>query len=216
MRGKPIDFSEAELVFIETLRSLPRRLLHRAFCDWTGRSDVSQAALSALCKRKGWLTGRDGRFEKGSAAHNKGKPFPTRGRSAEGHFKKGRLPHNTRGAGHERIDTKDGYVILIVDETNPWTGAATRPVLKHRYLWEKKNGPVPDGHVLKCWDGDKTNTDPDNWFPVVKGLVPRLSGPHAKNNFDEAPMELKQAILTTALLAQAVSDARRKRKERQG
>jgi hypothetical protein len=125
-------------------------------------------------------------------------------------FKKGGLPHNHQGAGHERVDSKDGYTIIIVDEVNPWTGAATRPVHKHRYLWEKVNGPIPDGFVLKCLDGNKTNCDPSNWEAIPRGLLPRLNGGRATRvmAYDTAPDELKPTILAVAKLEHAARSRR--------
>lgn len=43
-------------------------------------------------------------------------------------FKPSQLPHNYRGPGHERVNSKDGCVIMIVAEKNPWMGANTRPL----------------------------------------------------------------------------------------
>ncbi|APE43633.1 HNH endonuclease [Sulfitobacter alexandrii] len=208
MKGRRITYSEAELVFIEALHQLPRRDLHAAFVKWSGRSDVSQANLTALCKRKGWLTGRTGQFVPGQVPPNKGRKMPFNPNSAKTQFKKGARPHTFRGAGHERIDAKDGYVIMIVDEPNPWTGAATRPVQKHRWLWEKVNGPVPEGMCLKCLDGDKTNTDPSNWEAIPRAMLPRLNGRFGRG-YDVASAELKPTILATAKLEHAVRNRRR-------
>ncbi|MHC9236415.1 HNH endonuclease signature motif containing protein [Pseudooceanicola sp. 502str34] len=168
---------------------------------------MSAANLHALRKRKGWKTGRTGHFAKGGEPHNKGKPFNPPG-SEKGRFKKGNTPHTYKGAGHERIDSKDGYVILILDEPNPWTGGTTRPVHKHRYLWEKANGPVPDGHRLKSLDGDKTNCDPSNWEAIPMALAPRLNGRFGRG-YDDAPAELKPTIMATAKLEHALREKKK-------
>ena len=148
-------------------------------------------------------------FRLKKAAHNKGKKMPFNPNSARTQFKKGQRPHTWRGAGHERVDKKDGYVIMIVDEPNPHTGASTRPVLKHRYLWEKLNGPVPEGHRLKCLDGDKTNTDPSNWEAIPAAMAPRLNGRHGRG-YDDAPAELKPTIMLTAKLEHAAREAKKR------
>ncbi|GEP11257.1 HNH endonuclease [Methylobacterium gnaphalii] len=188
---------------------------HRVFCAHFGRTDSTAEQLNALRKRQGWRTGRTGRFSPGQASHNKGKVCPpgVGGRhpnARKTQFKKNALPHNYRGAGHERIDDKDGYVVMIVAETNPWTGADTRPVLKHRYLWEQANGPLPDDHCLKCLDGDKTNTDPSNWEAIPRGVLPRLNGGRHKKRlaYDAAPDELKPTVLAVAKLEHAVRGGR--------
>lgn len=209
MKGQPITYSAEELAWIEARKHLPRRQLHADFCLRWGRKDISKQNLIALCKRNGWLTGRDGRFEKGQEPTNKGKKMPYHPNSAATRFKKGQLPHNARGHGHERIDSKDGYVVMIVDEVNPWTGAATRPVHKHRYLWERVNGPVPENHVLKCLDGDKTNCDPSNWQAIPRGMLPKLNARWGGVAYDDATDELKPTVMAIARLEHAAREARK-------
>jgi hypothetical protein len=70
----------------------------------------------------------------------------------------------------------------------------TGMVQKHRYLWEKANGPVPEGMRLKCLDGDRTNCDPSNWRAVPYALAPRLNGRFGRG-YDAAPPELKPTIM---------------------
>ncbi|WP_432256044.1 HNH endonuclease signature motif containing protein [Limimaricola sp. AA108-03] len=211
MRRQPISYSEYEEVWIKVRSHLPRHELHQLFCETFRREDVSQANLTALCKRRGWLTGRTGRFEKGTKPVNKGKTMPFNPNSAATRFKKGQRPHTWRGAGHEAIDPKEGYVWMIVAETNPYTGAPTRRVLKHKWLWEKAHGPIPEGHALKCLDGDKTNCAPSNWEAVPRALLPRLNGRFGRG-YDQAPEELKLTILAVAKLEHAARQARRKRR----
>ncbi|MBK4215802.1 HNH endonuclease [Paracoccus caeni] len=210
MKGRAITYHDDELSWIEARKEMPRRELHAMFCARFERDDVSLNNFKALCKRQGWMTGRTGCFAKGQVPPNKGKPMPpeVRAKCLVTAFKPGNLPHNHRGAGHERIDSKDGYVVMIVDETNPWTGAATRPVHKHRYLWEKANGPIPPGHVLKCLDGNKTNCDPSNWELIPQAMLPRLNGRFGRN-YDAAPDELKPTIMAVTKLEHRVREARK-------
>lgn len=198
MKGRVIPYSAAELAFIEARRTLPRTELHAAFVAEFDRGDVSLANLTALCKRKGWLTGRSGCFEKGITPANKGQKMPYHPNSARTQFKKGNLPHNTKFAGHERIST-DGYVEISIEETNPHTGFSRRYVLKHLHLWEQANGPVPPGMALKCLDGNKLNTDPSNWKQVPRAMLPRLNGRYGRG-YDAAPDEIKPAILAVTEL----------------
>lgn len=210
MRGHWVHYEPEELAWIEARKEWPRADLHRAFVNFWGRPDVELSAFKGMCKRKGFMTGRTGRIEKGAVSHNKGKKMPFNPNSAATQFQKGQRPHTWRGAGHERIDVKDGYVIMIVDEPNPWTGAATRPVHKHHWLWEKANGPVPEGMRLKCLDGDKTNVDPSNWKAIPKAMGPRLNGRFGRG-YDQAPAELKPTIMAIAELEhQARVQKRRK------
>jgi hypothetical protein len=208
MKGRPHSYSDMELAFVKVRCTWPRRQLHAEFCRVFQRTDVTCDALKQLCLRNGWTTGRTGQFTKGQEALNKGKPMPFHPNSAATRFRKGQMPHNSKGAGHERLDTKDGYVILIVDEVNPHTGAATRPVHKHRYLWEQVNGPVPEGMILKCLDGDKTNTDPSNWEAIPRAMSPRLNGRFGRG-YDAADPELKPTIMAVAKLEHAAREARK-------
>lgn len=204
MKGQPIAYLPQELAWIEAQKDVPRRELHAMFCAQWGRDDVSIDNLKALCKRMRWFTGRTGHYVKGQPAYNKGKKMPYHPNSAGNRFKKGHRPHTWRGPGHEAVG-KDGYVWLIVAETNPHTGADTRRVMKHSWLWIKKNGPVPEGMALKCLDGDKTNTDPSNWRPVPRALLPRLNGRFGRG-YDNAPDDLKPTIMAVTELEHAARE----------
>lgn len=211
MKGRAISYEPEELAWIEARKEWPRADLHRAFVNSWQRPEVSQDSLKQLCLRRGWKTGRTGCFVKGQTSHNKGKSMTpeVRAKCAATMFKKGQVSHTYRGPGHERIDSKDGYVVMIVEETNPWTGARTRPVHKHRYLWEKENGPIPKGHVLKCLDGDKTNCNPSNWELVSQAMLPRLNGRWTGLKYDDAAPEVRPALMAIARLDHAARKARK-------
>jgi hypothetical protein len=210
MKGRHIRYSDAELAWLEEHRTMQIGWYHAAFVLRFGRHDVSEANLHSLRKRKGWRTGRTGQFVKGQPAMNKGVPCaPGRGgnhpNARRTQFRNGQEPHNTRWLGHERV-SKDGYVEISVDVPNPHTGYHRRYVLKHRWLWEQANGPVPEGHALKCLDGNKQNTDPSNWEPVPRAILPRLAGGNRhqrKLAYDDAPPEVRPAIMAIAKLQHA-------------
>lgn len=203
MKGAWIKYTGKQLAWIKSNRKLPRREARRLFVKKFRRKDISVENIKALCSRRGWLTGRTGHFPKGSVPFNKGKPCPpgTGGRhrnSRKTQFKKGHQPHNTRFLWHERI-SKDGYVEISINETNPHTGFERRHVMKHKWRWEKKHGPVPKGHCLKCIDGNRSNTDPNNWELISRAMLPRLGG-RSRIPYDHAPAELKPTILAIAKL----------------
>lgn len=198
MKGHDILYSRTELAWIKRHRALPRREAHARFCRRFSRTDVSLVNFKALCTRKGWATGRTGRFPTGVTPHNLGKQMPFHANSAQHRFKKGNLPHNTHALGHERV-SKDGYVEISIAETNPRTGFWRRYKLKHKYLWELRHGPVPAGHVLKSVDGNRLHTDPSNWTPIPRHLLPFLNG-HRGPHYDQAAPDVKPAILTLAKL----------------
>lgn len=206
MKGRPLEYTADELAWIKANSTRPRAEAHAEFVPRFDRSDVSLTNFKALCKRKGWLTGRTGQFQPGQESHNKGRKGYCPPGSEKGWFKKGNKPHNHRGAGHEMTCPKDGYVYLIVAEKNPHTGADTNRVLKHVYMWEQANGPIPDGHCLKCLDGDRTNTDPGNWALIPRALLPRLSG-RWRPGFDTLEPEFKPVALTIAKLEHKAREA---------
>lgn len=200
MKGRSIPYSADEMAWLEANRLMVISDYARAFNARFNRN-VDAVNLHALRKRKGWMTGRTGCFEKGLIPHNKGKPHPTRGRAAETQFKKGGRPHNTRFLGHERV-SKGGYVEISIAEPNPHTGFERRHVLKHKFLWERENGPVPQGMVLKSLDGNRLNTAPSNWTLIPRATLPHLGGGFGLG-YDAAPPELKPIILAIAKLKHA-------------
>lgn len=212
MKKRAFKYSTEELDWIKARCRKDRKETHAEFQRVFDRPEVKLENFNALCKRNGWLTGRNGRFEKGQVSHNKGKKCPPgkggRHPNARRHqFKKGGLPHNTKFLGHERVNT-EGYVEISVDETNPHTGYERRYVHKHRYLWEKTHGPVPEGMVLKCLDGNKQNCDPANWELISRSLLPYLNG-HRGPNYELAEPEVKPAILTIAKIKGRVRELSR-------
>lgn len=212
MVGRHTKFSSEEIAWLRDNRTLKIGDYHTAFCRQFDRTDITQSALHSMRKRMNWKTGRDGRFNKGSVPWSKGRKLPYNANRAQTQFKRGQRPHNTKGPGHESIGD-DGYMWVVTDRKNPWTGASTWRVHKHRYQWELINGPVPDGMVLKSLDGNKLNTDPSNWELVPRGLLPRLNGIHGRG-YDDAPAELKPTIMAVAKLEHQLRDkpvARRRR-----
>lgn len=207
MKRSYIKYSLEELTWIKANCGRPRKESHKEFCEKFGRSEISLGNYNALCRRKGWMTGRTGCYEKGDIPLNKGKKMPYNANSAKTQFKKGRLPHNTRYLGHERV-TKDGYIEISIAQTNTYTGADRRYVLKHRHLWEKKNGKVPKEMALKCLDGNRKNCSPSNWELVPRGMLPYFNNKGSNNNnYDCAPDELKPVLLTLAKIKYAKSKA---------
>jgi hypothetical protein len=206
-RTPPIQYSDTELIFLERRKVMSRRELHAEFVEKFGRGDVSFVNLKAMMKRRGWLTGRDGTFNKGREPANKGKKMPYNANRAATQFKPGhrggKALANYKPIGFERAHP-DGYIERKIHDGLPMQ---SRWKFVHVIRWEEAHGPVPEGMCLKCMSEDRGNTDPSNWEAVPRGLVPRLS---LKRGFDTAPEELKPVLMTLAKIEHAVESRMKK------
>lgn len=209
MKGHWISYSADELAWLYVHRTLPIQDYAREFSAAFGRQDASAGNLHALRKRKGWKTGRTGCFSKGDAPHNKGKPCaPGAGglhpNARKSHFAKGGRTGKAallyKPVGTERLN-KDGYRERKIHDGMP---LQSRWRLLHLVEWEAINGPIPAGMALKCLS-EKANTAPSNWELVPRAILPRLNGGRGKKHiaYDEAPEELKPAIMAVARLDHA-------------
>ncbi|MGH1465542.1 MAG: hypothetical protein ACRBBQ_09315 [Cognatishimia sp.] len=123
-----------QVQWLKSNAQLSRKETHISFTANFPNANISLAQIVGFKKRHSITTGRTGHFRKGQHSWNKGKKMPFNPNSAATQFKAGHLPHNHKGAGHEKICPKDGYVYLIIAEKNPHTGGDTRRVLKHKWL----------------------------------------------------------------------------------
>jgi hypothetical protein len=210
MTKRWIRYTAAELSWVEANRALQRVELHAGFQEAFNRPEVTLAHLVALRKRKGWKTGRDGRFPKGAVPPNKGR-FGYHSPGAEkGWFKKGGRTGKAKDIykpiGTERIDN-GGYLQRKVNDDLP---LQRRWRFVHVIRWEEANGPTPEGYALKCLDGNRQNTEPSNWEAVPRAILPRLAGGFRKRHiaYDHAPAELRPALLAVAKLEHKVREAR--------
>ncbi len=204
-RGKSLVFTTEQVQWLRENATLSRKESHAQFLKAFPRTDISLDQIVGFKKRAGIRTGRTGRFEKGATPTNKGKKMPYNANSARTQFKKGQVPPNRLPMWSERVG-KDGYIEMKVPLVNPHTGHSTRFMHKHRYLWVKKHGPLPEGYALKCLDGDRTNTDTSNWEAVPRALLPHLSGRWCRG-YDDAPDEIKPTLMATAKLKHAINQA---------
>lgn len=143
--------------------------------------------------------GRKTRFKKGQTPPNKGKKqteFMSQEaieRTKATRFKKGNIPPNHKPIGYERIN-RDGYIeVKVRDEKY------TRNFeLKHRYIWEKHFGPIPESHNVQFKDGNRQNCNIENLY-----IISRADQVSTENTIHRYPAELKTAIrLTTKLKKQ--------------
>ena len=192
MNSKAIRYSQAELDWLSENRTLPNKDYHATFTKAFNRPDVSAANLHALRKRKGWKTGRTGRFVKGNIPHPNARSKGPNKTS----FKKGQMPHNWHPIGHERV-TSEGYLQRKLQDTGD---TVNDYVEVHRIIWTEHNGPIPDKHVVIFKDGDRSNVSIENLMLIDRGDLAVLN----KTGLVKAPAELKEAALTTVKIQRKV------------
>jgi hypothetical protein len=186
-------YSETELNWIKWHASLERQELADRFNE---RFGIEQTAgqLASLRKRKGWLTGRDGRFKAGQA-RILGSGTKTPNATS---FKKGNRPANHVSVGTEITDG-DGYRRVKVGEPNDWE-------FVHRLTWVKQHGAVPDGMVIRFLDGDRQNAeDVDNLVMITKAEHMHLS----RRGFNTAPNEIKPTLFNLSKLEVQIFEIQR-------
>lgn len=176
-------YSEIELNWVKWHAALERQELADRFNERFG-TELTAGQLTSLRKRKGWLTGRDGRFKKGQAR------VPGSGAKTPNatSFKKGNRPANYVPVGTEITDG-DGYLRVKVADPNEWE-------FIHRRTWEKHHGPIPPGMVIRFLDGDKQNVDPGNLVMITKAEHVHLS----RRGYNAAPDEIKPTLFNLSKL----------------
>lgn len=99
---------------------------------------------------------KKGLFKKGQSPANKGKKMPAHvyEKAKATMFKKGQKPHNTVEVGTVVTRKNFDYQFKKVDE-DQWE-------LLHRSIWEKANGPIPEGCLIVFIDGNSLNCSLDN------------------------------------------------------
>jgi hypothetical protein len=187
-------FSREQAAFVEAnYRNLDRVQLTAELNEAFGTS-FTVGQIRSFTHNHRIRSGRTGRFEKGSHPWNTGtKGLTHRNRTS---FKKGNVPASIKPLGHERVDSKDGYILVKIAETDPYTGFPTRYKLKHIVIWEQANGPVPKGMAVIFKDGDRTNCVLDNLALVSRAELLRLN----QVGYAETPGELKPSVLALAKL----------------
>jgi len=185
MKGRCISYSEEELLFIKTNCTLPRVELHKKFCAQFKREELSKSNINSLCKRKGWMTGRTGCYEKGNIPHPNARPKGPNKTS----FKKGSIPANKRPVGFERF-SKDGYwEVKIAEGFGMYR-------LKHRVMYEKYHGKIPKGALIRFKDGDVNNFAEENLICITRAENVYLN----QVDFNKTPEELKEVTLSLVKL----------------
>jgi hypothetical protein len=143
--------------------------------------------------RKYWM-------KKGCIPPNKGKriveymSFEAIKRVKATQFKPGNKPENYRPVGDERIDS-DGYIeIKVMDGLDGWN-------LKHRVIWEKQNGKIPEGYNIQFKDGNPQNCIIENLY-----MISRSDQMKNENSFHaKYPQDVKKLIQLKGALSRQIN-----------
>lgn len=149
---------EEEKFLIDNVKGITLKQLTEIFNKQFNLS-LSESSIANRKNKLGLSSGiSGGQFQKGHNTWNKGiKGYMGANKTS---FKKGNIPHNHRTVGSERI-SKNGYIEIKVAEPNKWE-------LKHRYIYEKEHGKIPEGYNVMFADKNKLNLDIDNLILVSK------------------------------------------------
>ena len=120
--------------------------------------EFSSQQIESALRRYNLKTGNTGQFKKYQEPWNKGlKGYIGANKTS---FKKGTIPPNYKPVGTERF-AKDGYIEVKVKDPNVWE-------LKHRYIYKKHHGEIPNGYNVIFTDKNISNFDIDNLILVSK------------------------------------------------
>ena len=177
--------------FIRLYPHAPNTELAKIF----GRSAPSMAQKAiklGIVKSDAFMAKQSGRFEKYNEPWCKGKKLESEG-AKKTYFKPGRLPHNTKPLGFERIDT-DGIAWRKIAETRikhkDWARVKDLVFVEHY-------GPIPSGKFVVHANGDKSNFHPENLIAVSSGENIRRTKP---TNKKPAPAFARYLAVVGALM----------------
>lgn len=193
---------EEKQFFIEFVPGHSYKEIQQEFTRRFG-CEITTSRIKSYIGNHKLKTGTTGQFKKGQVSHNKGKKMPPEiyEKCAKTMFKKGNIPSNHRPVGSERL-TKDGYVEIKIAEPNKWA-------LKHRYIWEKENGKIPDKHILIFRDNDKTNVNLENLILISQSENLVIN----RHGLQHAAGEAKETVVGYAKLSDLTAKKKNKGKK---
>ena len=163
---------EQLLYFKDNYKGISSKKLSKKMSSRFG-IDFTEGQMQSYKSNHGYSSGYNTQFKKGNISVNKGKtwdeymPKKSQQGSLRTTFKKGHTPQNKKPVGSERI-TRDGYTEIKTQEPDVWG-------LKHRIVWEKHNGDIPNNSAVLFKDSNKLNFDIDNLEMVHRGELLHLN-----------------------------------------
>ena len=126
-------------------------------------------------------------FKPGCKSWNKGmKGLQIGGKETQ--FKKGRTPHNTKPIGYRSV--RDGYLHERTEKGFE---------MVHVLLWERVNGKVPKGKILKFKDGNRENICIENLEVIDRTELMR------RNSIQNLPQQLLDVVRLKASLTRKIN-----------
>lgn len=202
---KKLFSPDQEAFLIENYKGVSNKELHRKFTEKFDM-DVTVNQVKAFKQRNKLDSGLRG--TEGIEPPNKGKKqaeFMTPEaiqRTKATQFKKGNRPANHKPVGHERIDNKDGYIIVKTKEPNVYEH-------KHRVVWEQANGPIPEGHNIIFLNGNRLDIRLENLEMVSAATHARLN--QSGLRFDSAELT-KSGVIVARLMSEMGKVKRKNRR----
>lgn len=146
---------EMEQFLRDNIKGTPYKKLTEMFNEEFG-TNLSWYQVKGMLAKLKLRNGIDARFAKGREPINKGQKMSPEQyeRAYPTMFKKGQSCYNKRPLYSERV-SKDGYIEIKTAEPRTWK-------LKHKWMWEQKNGKIPDGMCLIFRDRNKLNCTMEN------------------------------------------------------
>lgn len=190
------SYTPGQLSFLkENYKTMDRSELTEAF-NKKFEQDRTLNAIHGTCKRNKFKSGRTGYFPPGNKPWSTGTKGICKPNASS--FQKGNRPANWKPVGHERID-RDGYTLIKVEEPNVFK-------FKHRVLWEKEHGEIPDGFLIAFIDGDKSNFDD---IANLELISKQENVRRNKMQISTAPEPVKETMKLIAKLQVATADKRK-------
>lgn len=128
-------------------------------------------------------------FKKGQVPFNKGMK-QSEYMSAEAvertkstRFQKGQEPINWKPIGYERI-TRDGYTEVKVLDVKG-VHSTKNFELKHRVLWEKHHGEIPEEHIVIFKNGDPQDIRIENLMMIPRKVALKLNQFELRSEYPE-------------------------------
>ena len=174
MKAKRHCYTDEQMKFVsENIKGTPYKEMWERF-NRKFDTNLKYSQFQGFLTRNNFKNGNKGEFSKGHRPWNEGmKGLNLAGENGrKTQFKKGHIPSNYRHVGSERIDNKDGYVRVKVSNEG---GFQDKWKLKHRIVWEKVNGEIPDNHVVIFADCDRYNFDLDNLVLIHREQLLKLN-----------------------------------------